>query len=329
MANFAKYLVKRSLITVVTIWVIVTFLFVFFRSLPGSYLDIMLFQGADPATVQAIQESWGLNEPLYVQYWKYIVNFVQLDVGTSLQYRVPVWDHVKMKIFHTFILVGPGITFAYMLGSIFGTILGRYQGKALERYGLIPIIGMGSFPSFFIAIVLIVVFASWLELFPTSGMVDPEVYLEYPDQEWRIYFSGSFAHHYVLPFTAVVARYLNVPTLVMRTSVVETLREDFYQYLSISGVSNRKRNVQLARHSILQVLTLYPISMTRAIGGLVLIEMVFNWPGIGYALVNAIQVRDLPVVQFIFFLTATFIVVANFVIDIVYTLVDPRIDVND
>lgn len=325
--NYSKFIVYRLTLMIFTLWVVLTMLFVFFRfMLPGSFIDVLLVQGADPATIAATKEKWGLNDPIYVQYWRYLTNFLTLDAGTSLEYRIPVWEHVRMKIFNSFILVAPGITVAYLLGSVIGLGLGAKRGTWIEKHGLVPILTMGAFPEFFVAILLIAVFAGWLGWFPTGGMVAIGEYSQ-DAAWWRVYFTESFLFHYTLPFTAVLMRYLNLPTLIMRTSVVETLGDDFYNYHKISGIKKLKRMKQLARHSILPVITLYPVSMTRAIGGLILIEIVFNWPGIGAALVRAITIRDVPVVQFIFFLTAAFVIFGNFFIDILYTVIDPRIDV--
>ncbi len=323
-----RYLAVRSTQTVFMLWLVLTLLFFFFRLMPGDFTDLMLAGGADPESVESFREEWGLNDPLYVQYWTYLVNFVQLDVGTSIQYRVPVWDHVKIRIFNSFILIAPAITAAYIIGSIVGLIAGRNRGSLFEKYGVLPFIIAGTFPSFFIAIVLVVVFAGWFGWFPTSGMYTPGTRGD--EAAWySVYFTFDFAAHYVLPFTAVFLRYLYLPTLIMRTSVVEVLGQDFSFYRRMTGVSKFKQRMHTARHASLPVLTLYPVSMTRALGGLVLIEFVFNWPGIGRTLIEAVMARDVPVVMFVFFLIAFFIIIANFIIDIVYGVIDPRVSVTD
>lgn len=287
-----------------------------------------MFRGASPETVAQFKEEWGLNDPLYVQYWRYLTNLIQGDAGTSLQYRRPVFEYVKMGIFNSFILVAPGITLAYIIGSLYGLMAGTSRGSRLERQGIVPIIFVGSFPSFFLAIVLIVIFASWLDIFPTSGMLSSETRRMFADAAWwRTYTTVDFAKHYALPFLAVVLRYLYLPSLIMRTSVVEVQGQGFSYYQRVAGLPKIQRLRHLAKHASLPVITLYPVSMTRAIGGLVLIEMVFNWPGIGYTLVTAVLSRDYPVVMFVFFLIGAFIVVANYVIDIVYGIIDPRVSV--
>ena len=325
-----RYMAVRTLQTVFILWFVMTFLFFFFRLLPGNYSDLMLFSGASEEAVAAFRARWGLDDPLYVQYIRYLVNFVQLDMGTSLQFKIPVIDYVKLKIFNTLILVGPAITIGYILGSALGTVFGYLRDTKLEQYGVLSLITLGAFPEFFLGIVFILIFASWLNLVPTSGMISSSVTLQYQDAAWwRPYLTTDFATHYILPFGVIVLRFLYTPTMVMRTSVVEVMGQDFVYYHKITGLPYAARLSHLAKHAVLPVITLYPVSMTRAISGLVLLEVVFNWPGIGFALVNAVLARDYPVVQFVFFMTAFFVIISNFVVDIVYGIIDPRITVGE
>lgn len=324
----ARYLTFRVVQTVFMLWLALTFLFFFFRLMPGSFVDIMTFQGASPEAVAAFKQKWGLNDPLYVQYWRYLVNFVQGDVGTSLRYRQPVLQYVGQKIFNSFILVGPAITVAYLIGSTVGVLAGSNRGSFLERFGILPFIFTGSFPAFFTSILLVIIVAGWLNLVPTSGMVTAGS-VPASAAWYEQYLTQDFAFHYILPFTAIVLRYLYLPTLIMRTSVVEVLGQDFSYYYRMTGLPRAKQWLHTAKHASLPVITLYPVSMTRAIGGLVLVEIVFNWPGIGYALVQGVLFRDFPVVQFVFFLVAAFVILSNFAVDIIYGIIDPRVSIGD
>jgi peptide/nickel transport system permease protein len=322
-----KYFVFRTVQSVFLLWVVLTFLFFFFRLMPGSYSDIMLYQGASQDTVAAFEERWGLNDPLYVQYWRYLRNFVLLDPGTTLQYRQDVWEFVKFRLFNSMILVLPGITAAYIFGVLSGSLMGRLRGSKLEKYGIIPVLMAGTFPAFFTSIVLIIIFASWLGWFPTSGMGTAGFATE--QAWWQRYLSWDFAWHYVLPVTAVFLRFAFLPTLIMRTSVVEVMGQDFMDFHRINGISKLRQYRHLGKNSILPVITMYPISATRSIGGLVLVEVVFNWPGIGFSLVEGVLSRDFPLIQFIFFLVAAFIIFANYAVDVIYGFIDPRVSLTD
>lgn len=321
-----RYFALRAAQTVVMLWLVLTFLFVFFRLLPGSYTDLMVFQGASQEAVRAFEEAWALNEPLHAQYFRYMENLVHLDFGTSMQHQRPVWDYVRMRILNSFILIAPALTVAYILGSLIGAIMGSNRGSALEKYGTIPILVLGTTPIFFTGIFLIIVFAGVLDIFPTSGMLTPGNV--FPDAAWwKPYTTTDFLMHYTLPFAAIVLRYLYLPVLIMRTSTVEVLGQGFFYYHRITGTPRNRRLRHLLKHASLPVITLYPISLAQGIGGLVVLEFVFNWPGIGFALVEAVLSRDLPVIQFVFFLVASFVIIGNFVVDIVYGLIDPRVSV--
>jgi len=326
--NKAKYILFRTVQTVALLFGIMAFLFFFFRLLPGDYTGVMLFQGASEETVAQFEQKWGLNDPLYVQFWNYLVNFLNLDFGISRQYNKPVLDHVAPKIFNSFILIAPAITFSYIVGAILGSLFGSNRGSKKEQIGITSVIFAGSFPSFFIAILFLLVFASWLSLFPISGMFSPETTIRYSEAAWwRPYLTIDFLIHYMLPFSTIVIRYLTFPTLIMRTSVVEVMDQNFTFYRKMTGVTRMRQLYHVGKHASLPVITLYPVSMTRALGGLVLIEIVFNWPGIGATLVEGVLSRDFPVVQFVFFIIASFVVIANFVVDIVYGVIDPRVSI--
>lgn len=326
----ARFLAVRTLQTVFMLWLVLTFLFFFFRLLPGDFTDIMVFRGASEESIQRFRENWGLNDPLYVQYYRYIINFATGDVGTSLQFRQPVWDYVKLKIFNSFILVAPGITIAYFLGGIWGGTIGSKRGSRLEKYGIPPVVFLGAIPEFVTSIFLIIIFAGFFDVLPTSGMFSFATSSAFADAPWwRPYLTLDFLTHYLLPFTAVLLRYAYLPVLIMRTSVVEVSGQDFFFYHKMTGLPGIARLRHLLKHSSLPLITLYPVSMTRALGGLVLIEVVFNWPGIGFTLVQSVLSRDYPVVQFVFFLVAAWVIIANFGVDVIYGIIDPRVSVGE
>ena len=326
----ARYYAVRSIKTVFLLWLVLTLLFFFFRLMPGDFTDFLIYQGASEDAIRQIEEKWGLNDPLYIQYWRYLTNFVQLDVGTSLQARKPVWEFVKFKLLNTMLLTAPGITIGYILGGIIGSYIGDKRGSRIERGTITVLTFVGAFPGFFTGIVMIIVFGVWLDIFPTGGMMSVETTSQFKDAAWwRPYLTQDFAWHYILPLATIVIRLTFGPTLIMRTSIVEVMGQDFAYYQKVSGLPYVRRLRHLARHAVLPLITLYPVSMVRAVSGLVLIELVFNWPGIGWALVQAVAFRDFPVVQFIFFLAAALVIVSNFGVDILYGVIDPRISVED
>jgi peptide/nickel transport system permease protein len=324
----ARYLAARALLTVFLLFVVLSLLWLLFQLFPGGYRAVLLAQGASPEAVAAFERRWGLNQPLYIQYLTYIKNFLSGNMGTSFQTGEPVWDFVKVKIFNTFILAAPAIIVAYLIGSVLGAVFGFERGSRFERGGLIFSLFAGSFPSFFLAMLAVIVFSGILDIFPPNGMVGPETYIQV-EAWYEVYFTRDFLYHYTLPFLTIVTRYYFLPTIMMRTSVVEVANQEFMYYHKVSGFPFTEKIKRLIRHASLPVITLYPVSLTQSISGLVLIEAVFNWPGIGNTIVISVFNRDFPVLIFLFFLTSAFVIIANFVVDVVYTLVDPRITIGD
>jgi peptide/nickel transport system permease protein len=324
-----KYFAMRVVQTVFLLWLVLTFLFVLFRMLPGDPATLFLFGGADPETVEAFREKWGFNDPIWVQYLRYMENLVfHLDAGTSVYHREPVIDAIQQPLRNTVVLFVPSVITGYALGSIYGMVVGSNRGSLLDRYGIIPIVLVGAFPAFFTAMLLVIIFSGILDIFPASGVVSTETYAKFSDTNpWRMYFTEDFLMHAALPFTAIVLRYLYLPSLITRTSVVEVSDQAFHFYHRITGKSRLLRMKHLAKHASLPVITIFPISMARAIGGLVLIEIVFNWNGMGFFLVQSVFGRDFPVIQFVFFLIAAFVIISNFAVDIVYGIIDPRVAV--
>ena len=324
----SRYFVIRTLQTVFMMWALLTFLFFLFRAMPGSFVDIMMAEGANPEAIAQFEKKWNLNDPLYIQYWKYLVNFITLDVGTSIQFGANIWTYTRMKIFNTLILAIPAITTAYALATLIGSYMGTNRGSRSEKFGVISLTTLSSFPAFVLGIFVVIIFALKLNFFPSSGMIPPEVSLRFEDAPWwRPYLTTAFFSHYILPFSVIIFRFLMGPTMIMRTSVVEVLGQDFIYYQEVSGLPTSNRLRHITKHSIIPVLTLYPIQLAQAISGLVVLELIFNWPGIGHALVQAVLARDFPVAQFVFFVSASLVIISNFLVDIAYGIIDPRISV--
>jgi peptide/nickel transport system permease protein len=326
----ARYVLGRIVQTIFLLWVILTFLFFLFKLLPGDLASQLALQGASEEYIEQFRENWGLNDPLHIQYIRFLTNFVTLDYGRSMRFNKPVLEFVRIRIFNSFILIAPALTLSYIIGAALGAVLGTKRGSRWEKFGIMPIIILGSIPGFFLAIILVVVFAGVLNWFPTSGMVGPTIANQYSDAPWwRIYLTESFAMHYVLPLATIVLRYLYIPMLIMRTSVIEISGEDFSYYHKITGLPKLARLKHVAKHGSLPVITNYPLSLGKAVGGLVLIEIVFNWPGIGFTLLQSVLQRDLPTLRFVFFLIALVIVLGNFAVDLLYGYIDPRVSVAD
>lgn len=330
-----QYVVKRFLASLALIFVVVSAIFVAFRLMPGDFSSIFAGSGADPETVAAMEEKWGLNDPLYVQYIQYMTNMLTADVGESFRFGTDVWDLTKWRLLNSFVLVAPAITAAYLGGAMLGSIFGKLRGSKIEQWGVTVSVLIGAVPAFFTGIILIIIGAELLNIFPTGGAVSTDTLRELESSLDRnvtpldYYQTTNFWLHYTLPFLTIFIKYLYFPTLIMRTSVVETSGQGFMYYHRLTGISPISEIRRLVKHSSLPVITLYPVSMTRAIGGMVLVEVVFNWPGIGLLLVDSVLARDFPVIQFVFVLVAVWVILGNFLVDIMYGVIDPRVSLGD
>lgn len=318
------FIARRLVMAVFLILGVLTFLFFFFRLMPGDYATLMISDGADAEAVEEIRASWGLDEPLHIQYITYMTNMLSGDPGVSRRTGRPVWDTVAVALSHTLILALPAIVLAVLIGTLFGALIGSSPGTLLEKYGIIPPTVAGTTPDFFIGILLLVVFSAWMGWFPSGGIASLGTRRE-ADVFWEIYFTQDFLKHYALPFMTIVLKYLYLPTLIMRGSVVEVMGQEFMRYQALVGIRQRDRMKHIMKHASLPVITIVPAVTATAIGGQVLVEIVFNWPGIGRLLFNAVLQRDTPVIQFLFLIIAAWIILGNLIVDVLYTIIDPRI----
>lgn len=310
------------------IFLVATALFFFFRAMPGDYTSLLVQQGMGPEQVARLEREWGLADPLYVQYFEFITNLFTGNAGQSFRVGEPVWDLVAPRILNSFVLVAPAITATYLIGGLFGAYIGRRRGSPLEKSGIITVSVFHSIPDFFLGIMLIALFSSTLGIFPTSGMLPATEMISIGDKPyWRRFLLPEFWRHYALPFTTVLLYFMQYPTLIMRNSVVEVSDQEYLHYHRLKGLPESKLLRKIIRHASLPVITLYPISLAASISGLVLIEVVFNWPGIGQLLVDSVLARDFPVIQFVFFVAAVWVIIGNFLVDLLYGVLDPRVSV--
>ena len=319
-----QYYLGRVVVTILLILGIMTFLFFAFRLMPGDYATLLAGEGADEETIREIRDNWGLDEPIYVQYFSYITNMLTGDAGYSYRTETPVWDTVSVALMNSLILALPALLLAFLIGTLYGALMGTVPGSRFEQFGIFPPTILGTTPDFFLGILLLLLLSSWLNVFPSGGMASIETYRT-AESHWELYLTRDFAMHYILPFATIVLKYLYYPTLIMRSSVVEVRGQEFANYQRIVGIKRSIRFRDIMSHASLPVITVLPAVTATSISAQVLIEIVFNWPGIGKLLFDSVLMRDTPVIQFIFLMIAIWIIVGNLLVDIAYTLIDPRI----
>lgn len=318
-----EYVARRVGQLVVTYWAFLTILFMLFRIVPGDPTTMFVAQGLSGEAREKVIENLGLNEPLHVQYVDYMLQVLQGDFGTSFQYREPVSAIIVTKFWNTIFLMAGALILAYVIGILGGALLAWYRGSDLEVAGLLVTLVARSSPTFWTGIVLLMVFVFWLGWFPAGGIrsVGAQV-----DGFWDKFVSTDFLYHLVLPLLTGAIYYMATPTLLMRNTMLDVLNEDFIKMKKAEGLSQFTVLYKHAvRNSLLPIVTIVALVAGKAIGGQLLIEVVFNWPGMGRAMVTAVSYNDYPLAMAAFFFMGSIVILLNFAADLLYAGLDPRV----
>jgi peptide/nickel transport system permease protein len=320
--SLRRYAVRRTVGTVLTFFVIATILFFLFRQV-GSPIGLHISDNMSPEQIEAVRASFGLDEPLYVQYYNYLVNIVTLEFGRSFYYSSPVGDIVVERLYNSLFLTIPSIVIGYLFGVVGGVYLGWNRGNSHERVGLTLALVFRSTPRFWLGLVLLFVFGSVFGLLPMSGMLPPG--MEF-GSHLELLTIPAFYSHIVLPITSMTLYLMGLPLLLMRTSLFEVMNEDFIDMVRAKGASeNRIMYRHAARNALLPVTTAFGVAIGYSFGGNLLVETVFSYPGIGRLMVNSVFRGDFPVAQFSFLMMAGVILLMNLVVDLTYGYLDPRV----
>ena len=317
------YATRRVAHTAVTLVLLLAFMYVLFRLIPGDPTTILLGTGElTPEAQQRLRELWGLDRPQWEQLLAYGGNLLTGDLGMSFYFRRPVLEVVWPMLINTLVLMTPVVVLAILLGVAAGTWLGWRRGERSEEIGAVLALIPRALPVFWIGIVLLALFAYELRWFPIGGMRQT---FFFPETWWQELPFFDLARHLVLPVTTGVLASMADPLMIQRTALIEVRHEDFMTLARARGLTERAQRRLARRNAILPVLTYSAIMVGFAFGGQVLLEVVFNWPGMGRLMVNSISQRDYPVAQATFFLMAAVVVGLNLVVDLDYGWLDPRI----
>jgi len=320
-----EFVVRRVAQLVVTFWAFFTLLFVLFRLVPGDPTSMFLLDGMTAEQREQRIAELGLDQPLYVQYVNYVEQLLTGDFGQSFIYREPVIDIIVVRFMNTIVLMGTALFFAYLIGVTFGALMGWWRGSRFERGGIIVTLVARSSPEFWVGIVLLSVFVFWLGWFPSSGMRTTGGVLG--GGFLQRYGSVDFLRHLFLPALTGAIVYLATPTLLMRSTMLDVLKADFVEIKKAEGLPEwTVLYKHAARNSVLPLVTVMAIATGAAMGGSVVIETVFNWPGMGREMVRAVNNNDYPVAMAAFFLMGSVVILMNFVADLAYVYLDPRVE---
>ncbi|MEF2277219.1 ABC transporter permease [Deinococcus sp. YIM 134068] len=320
------YLLRKFGILLFTLWVAVTLNFILPRLVPGNPIGAMIakYQGRlDPQAVEALTKAYGLDNQgsLISQYFSYLGRLVQGDFGRSItQFPTPVSDIIATAAPWTLGLVGVTTVISFLIGSAFGLYSAWRRGGALAD-ALPPVaLFLNSMPYLWFALLLLYLLAFRLSLFPISGNLDP--FLTAWTPEWW----SSLLRHAMLPALTIIITSAGGWLITMRNNVMNVMGEDYLAFARAKGLSERRiLNRYVLRNALLPSFTAFGIALGFVVGGAIATEIVFSYPGLGLYLYNAVVGLDYPLMQAIFLYIALAVLVANFIVDALYAVLDPRV----
>ena len=300
-----RYIIRRigqAIITVIGISIL-TFLL---THISGDPVALLAPQNATEADLDEIRQQHGLDKPIYVQYWKYIKGAVRLDFGGSLRWDRPAFELFVERFPNTIKLALVGMSFAILMGLPTGLFSAVKMGKWFDNFGKVFAFLGQSIPSFWAATMLIIIFAVELRWLPTSGMGN-----------WQTYLMPAFTLGWYT--TAAMVR-------LSRSSMLDVLDAEYIKMARIKGVPEFWVILKHAfKNAAAPVITLTALQFVVMMNGTLIIETIFNWPGIGRLIVDAIFARDYPIIQMCVLISSSLFVFTNLFVDILYAYIDPRI----
>jgi peptide/nickel transport system permease protein len=319
-----KYLARKVLLYLFIAWAAITLNFLIPRMMPGDPVAILVEKmngRVDPDNMQAIAESFGLtDDPLPVQYWQYLTNLAHGDLGISIAFNpTPVVDIALGALPWTLGLVGVTTVISFLLGTAAGVWFAWRRGTWTD-FVLPALSFFNAIPYFWMALILVLVFSVSLGWFPTSGAYTRGIFPGFTAD-----FLGSVLYHATLPALTIVISSVAGWVIGMRNMTVTVLGEDYVALAEAKGLPHRTVLMGYgARNAILPSVTSFALSLGAVVGGSMLTEVIFNYPGVGYTLFQAVDSQDFPLMQGLFLIISMAVIVANLIADLIYVLLDPR-----
>jgi peptide/nickel transport system permease protein len=318
-----RYLLARILQLVPVLLVVVVLNFVLIHLAPGDVTLIMAGENPDPEYMAAIRQRFGLDQPLHIQLFTYISRVLQLDLGYSFRYSQPVLSIIVERIPATLLLVLSSMALAAVVGTLVGTATARRAGTRTDAWVSGVAVGTYSIPVFWLGLMLILFFSLRLGWFPPSGMtnvigVGPGL-ARYVD----------ICHHLILPMMALSTVWFGQYVRIARSSVLQVLSEDFVTTARAIGYPERQVLFgHVLRNALLPIVTVLGVQLGLVLGGAVLTETVFAWPGLGQLVYDAVLARDTPLIIGVYVVMGVCVVASSLIVDLVYAILDPRVDLH-
>ncbi len=310
-----RFVLKRLLVTIPILIGVTIITFGMIHISPSDPIDLITaFQDVDDETEQALREQYGLDRPIYMQYIDWLVGAMQFDFGTAITTDRPVSTEIMDRLPFTLLMGGMAFGVTLLTAIPAGVVAAYYRNTKIDQVSrVLALIGI-ALPNFWLGLLLILVFASWLGFFPVL-----------PPTEHGL-LSVQMIAYTILPAATIGTGATALMMRLMRASMVEELDKDYVKMARAKGLPERQVvSKHVLRNSLISVVTVAALQVAFIISGSVVVEIVFSYPGIGRLLVDRAGRNDLPVIQALVLLIGVFVVIANLIADIIYAYLDPRI----
>lgn len=324
-----RHLIRRICFYLVALWASVSLNFWVPRLAPGNPAEALLLRferkgPVSPEALKALQAAFGINttDPLWVQYFQYLNNLLHGNLGISFTaYPTPVATVISQDIYWTLLLGAVSVIISFALGCLIGIVMAWKRGSLLDTVLSPMMTFLSAIPYFWLALIIVYIFGYSLGWFPFSDGYDISL-----DVGWNSDFIVSAIYHSILPAFTIVLSSIAGWMLVMRNSMLTTLSEDYVLMARAKGLASlRIVFTYAARNAILPNIAGFALSLGFIVGGQLVTEIVFSYPGIGYSLLQAVQGQDYTLLQGIFLIIALVVLSANFLADLLYTVLDSRV----
>ncbi|EKR2547709.1 TPA_asm: glutathione ABC transporter permease GsiC [Salmonella enterica subsp. enterica] len=301
-----NYVLKRLLGLIPTLLIVAVLVFLFVHLLPGDPARLIAGPEADAQVIALVRQQLGLDQPLHVQFWRYITHVLQGDFGTSMVSRRPVSEEIASRFLPTLWLTITSMIWAVLFGMAIGIAAAVWRNRWPDRLGMTLAVTGISFPAFALGMLLMQIFSVDLGWLPPVGA-----------DSWQ---------HYILPSLTLGAAVASVMARFTRSSFVDVLSEDYMRTARAKGVSETWVVLKHGlRNAMIPVVTMMGLQFGFLLGGSIVVEKVFNWPGLGRLLVDSVDMRDYPVIQAEVLLFSLEFILINLVVDVLYAAINPAI----
>ncbi len=325
--TLARYVVRRTIYTLLLLFLIASFNFWLFELIPGGPLQFLTGNIKSAAQLQTYIQFYGLDKPYWEQFARTVYNtftfsFIFNPHFTSFVSQRPVVDEIAWRLPNTLALLGTATVIELIIGVVLGTYAGSRRGSKFDIVSLSTSLVTQSVPTFWIGIILIYIFGYTLGLFPLGGIADVNAPTDF------IGYSLNVAWHAVLPVTTLVIFLFGGTLLTMRSVLIDIMTEDYILTARAKGLAERAVIFRHAlRNATLPLVTIVALSLSGIFAGAIITETVFSWPGIGIYLLNSAVNADFPTMNVLFFVIAFATIIGNFAADVLYAFLDPRVRV--